>query len=225
VTFALASRHALACAAFGAVGLGPVPAQAHPHIFVDTAIEVIFDAQGRAEALRISWTYDDLISLAMLSDRGMDEDFDGVLTPAELAALNGFDMGWDAGFAGDTYALLAGASLGLSGPSDWTVAYADAKITSTHLRRFEVPVVVAATPLVVQVYDPGFYTAYAILGEVALTGAAGCTAQAFEPDRAAADLILQDSIAELSGSDTEGAFPAVGAAYAEEVQVTCSAPS
>lgn len=201
------------------------PAAAHPHVFIDTGIEVIFDAQGRAEALRITWTYDDLISLALLSDRGMDEDFDGVLTPAELTALNGFDMQWQPGVTGDTYALLEAAPLALSGPSEWTVSYADAKITSTHLRHFEAPVVIAAAPLVVQVYDNSYYTAYTIVGDPVLTGAAACQALAFEPDIAAADAILQQSIAELAGGDAEGDFPAIGAAYAEEVRVTCNAPS
>ena len=201
------------------------PALAHPHVFIDTGIEVIFDAQGRAEALRISWTYDDLISLALLSDRGMDEDFDGVLTPAELAALNGFDMRWPPGVPGDTYALLGSAPLLLSGPSEWTVSYADARITSTHLRRFDAPVAISDAPLVVQVYDTGYYTAYTIVGDPVLTGAVTCQAEAFEPDREAADAILQQSITELAGGDAEGDFPAVGAAYAEEVRVTCNAPS
>lgn len=208
----------------GVFALLAAPVAAHPHVFIDTGIEVIFDAEGRAEALRITWTYDDLISLALLSDRGMDEDFDGVLTPAELATLNGFDMQWQPGVTGDTYALLGDAALNLSGPSDWTVSYADAKITTTHLRRFEAAVGMAA-PLVVQVYDTSYYTAYTIVGEPVLTGSDACAAEAYEPDREAADLILQQSITEMAGGDAEGDFPAVGAAYAEEVRVTCSAPS
>lgn len=207
-----------------ALTLWAAPAAAHPHVFIDTAIEVIFDAEGRAEALRITWTYDDLISLALLSDRGMDEDFDGVLTPAELTALNGFDMQWEPGITGDTYALLGEAALNLSGPSDWTVSYADAKITTTHLRKFDAPVGMAK-PLVVQVYDSSYYTAYTIVGDAVLTGATACSAEAFEPDRAAADQILQDSITEMAGGDAEGDFPAIGAAYAEEVRVTCNTPS
>ena len=200
------------------------PAFAHPHVFIDTGIEVIFDTQGRARAVRISWTYDDLTSLALLSDRGMDEDFDGVLTDAELAALSGFDMQWPPGITGDTHALLGDVPLQLSGPSDWTVSYADARITTTHLRRFDAPVGMAK-PLVVQVYDTSYYTAYTLVGDAVLTGGGLCTAEAFEPDRAAADQILQASIAELAGGAVEGDFPAIGAAYAEEVRVTCNAPS
>ena len=203
-----------------------LPAAAHPHMFVDAGVEVIFDSQGRAEALRITWTYDDLTSLGIVSDRGMDPDFDGILTPEELAAISGFDMAWDAGFEGDTYALQAAAPLVLSGPSEWTASYADAKLSSTHLRRFAAPVVIAAEPLVVQSYDPSYYVAYTIISDTVLTAGPGCAAQTFAPNRAAADDILQASIAEMAGGgDAEGDFPAVGAAYADEVRVTCAVPS
>lgn len=202
------------------------PAAAHPHIFIDTGLEVIFDDHGRATALRISWTYDDLTSLGIVSDRGMDEDFDGVLTPEELTAISGFDMEWDAGFAGDTYALLGSAALTLSGPSDWTASYADAKLTSTHLRKFSEPVQIMADPLVVQAYDPTYYGAYTFVTDTALTGSTTCTAQAFEPDREAADIKLQAAMDEMAGgTSVEGAFPAIGAAYAEEVRISCNAPS
>ncbi|HMO72532.1 MAG TPA: DUF1007 family protein, partial [Paracoccaceae bacterium] len=45
------------------------PAGAHPHIFIDTGLEVIFDGQGRPAAVRVSWTYDDFYSLLMIVDR------------------------------------------------------------------------------------------------------------------------------------------------------------
>jgi polyphosphate kinase len=197
------------------------PALAHPHIFVDTGIEVIFYAAGEAEALRLTWTYDELISLTLLTERAMDADFDGALTPEETATLNGFDMNWQPGFEGDSYALLGTTPLVLSGPSDWTVSYDGGKLTSTHLRRFAAPVDLAGQPLVIQSYDPGYYSSYAVTG-AKVTGRDDCTAELFEPDRAAADQILQDALAEYSGTDgAEAEFPAVGTAYAEEARITC----
>ena len=199
---------------------------AHPHVFIDTGVEVIFDDAGLAAALRISWTYDDLYSLMIIADRGLDADFDGALTAEEETALSGFDMDWDEGFPGDTYALKEGAALALSRPADWTARYQGGRITSTHLRRFAEPVPVGAVPLVVQVYDPSFYSAYTIASAPVLTGGAACRTQVFEPDRAAADARLLAAMEELSGSaDAEADFPAIGDAYAEEVRITCAAPS
>lgn len=207
-------------------GLAVSPAFGHPHVFIDTGLEVIFDADGRVTAVRIEWAYDDLYSLLVIEDRGLDADYDGVLTPEEQASLHGFDMQWEPDFPGDTYALLGAAELALGGPQDWTTRYDGGRIISTHLRHFAEPVVLAGAPLVLQVYDPGFYSAYAITGTPVLTGRQGCSAQVFEPDRDAADAILQAAIDELAGStEIEGEFPAIGAAYSEEAQITCNAPS
>ena len=207
--------------------IGAGPALAHPHVFVETALEVIFDAGGLATGLRISWTYDDYYSLVIAGERGLDPDFDGIATPAVNKALAGFDMGWDAGFAGDTYALMAGEALILSGPSDWTAVYEAGKITSSHLRSFAAPVSIGAAHLILQAYDPTYYSAYTIIGQPVLTGApAGCTVAVFAPDTEAADAILQAAIDEQAGSDdVESTFPAIGAAYADEARVTCIAGS
>jgi ABC-type uncharacterized transport system substrate-binding protein len=201
-------------------------AAAHPHVYIDTGIEVIFDAGGKATALRISWTYDDFFSLMVVQDRGLDPDADGVLGPAEATALNGFDMDWDAGFPGDTYVLAGDAPVGLGRPRDWTAAYVDGKLVSTHLRDLATPVDPRKAPLIVQSYDPGFYTAYTIIGPAVLTGAPGCAAELYGPDLTAAEEELKAALAEYGAEENlEMEFPAVGAAYADEVRVTCAARS
>jgi ABC-type uncharacterized transport system substrate-binding protein len=209
----------------GLIGFA-APASAHPHVFIDAGLEVIFDDQGNATALRISWTYDEYYSLVIAEEHAIDPDYDGAATAEEAAKLAGFDMGWDASFPGDTYALMNNAELALSRPADWTASYAGGKITSSHVRTFETPVKMTDVPLIVQVYDPSFYTAYAIVGTPVLTGANGCSVEVFEPDAAAADAQLQAAIEEMAGStDVEGEFPAIGKAYSEEARVTCAAPS
>ncbi len=201
------------------------PAGAHPHVWVDTGIEVILNDRNEATALRISWTYDDLYSLYIVGDMGLDPDWDGKLTPEEEARLSGFDMKWDPGFAGDTYALMGGDALELSRPSDWTARYDGTRITSTHLRSFAAPVPVGAEPLIVQAYDPGYYVAYSIPGPAVIAGGKGCSAQVFVPDLDEAQRKLMDALSEYTPDvDLEAEFPAVGANFAEEVRVTCAAP-
>ncbi|NJM83496.1 MAG: DUF1007 family protein [Tabrizicola sp.] len=200
-------------------------ALAHPHVFIDTKVEVILNDRNEATAVRVSWTYDDLYSLFVVGDMGLDPDWDGKLTGEEEARLAGFDMNWIPEFQGDTYALIDDRELTLSRPTEWSASYADGKITSVHLRSFDVPVPVAPGPLLVQVYDPGFYTAYTIAFDPVLTGGTGCSAVAYGPDPDAADEALKAALAEYSASeDVEADFPAVGKNYAEEVRVTCGAP-
>ena len=205
--------------------LSPAPALAHPHIFIDTRYEVLLNDRNEATALRIGWTYDDLYALLIFGDLALDPDGDGVLTPEEEASLNGFDMQWIEGFEGDTYVLMDGQPLAISGPRDWTASWADGKLSSTHIRDLVTPVPVADVPLVIQAYDPGYYVAHVILPPAVVTGGAGCSAQVFEADLDAADTALQEALAEYApGADVEGQFPAVGAKFSDEVRVTCGAP-
>ena len=201
------------------------PVGAHPHMWMDTAIEVLLDAEGRAEAVRIEWVYDEFSSMALIEERGLDADHDGNSTPAEEAALSGFDMGWDAGFPGDTYVLSGGAPVGLSGPSDWTARHQGGRITTSHLRRIEPPVSLDKV-LQVQVYDPGFYTAYTIVKRPVVTPALpeSCVAEVLAPNPAKADQRLLDALAEYGADqDVEADFPAIGAQFSEEVRLTCGA--
>jgi ABC-type uncharacterized transport system substrate-binding protein len=216
-------KHALSLGWLLAMGAGP--ALAHPHVWIDTKIEVILNDRNEATGVRVSWTYDDLYSLYVVGDMGLDPDWDGKLTPEEEARLSGFDMKWDPEFPGDTYALQGEAPLALSRPKDWTAGYADGKITSTHLRSFDAPVPVGDKPLIVQVYDPGYYVAYAIPFDPVVTGGTGCTAQVFQPDIDEAEEQLLAALSEYTPDvDLEAEFPAVGAQFAEEVRVTCAAP-
>ncbi|MBL9046897.1 MAG: DUF1007 family protein [Tabrizicola sp.] len=207
-----------------AISVLPAPVLAHPHVWIDTRIEVILNARNEAVAVRVSWTYDELYSLYVVGDMGLDPDWDGKLTVAEEEQLKGFDMDWIEGFQGDTYALLGEAELALSGPQDWTASYGEGRITTSHLRSFAAPVPVRDVPLILQVYDPGYYTAYAIPFDPVLTGGTGCKAQTYVPDLEAADAELKAALEEFTPDvDLEQAFPAIGRNYAEEVRVTCAA--
>jgi hypothetical protein len=66
------------------------PALAHLHVFVDAQIAPQFAADGRIEAIKVTWPYDDLYSLMILEDHALDQDGDDLLTEAEIAGLQGF---------------------------------------------------------------------------------------------------------------------------------------
>lgn len=202
-------------------------AAAHPHIFIETGLQLIFDDQSKLAAVRIVWVYDEYFSLVILEDNGLDPDGDGVLTDAETKSIQGFDMNWDPGFAGDTYASQNDKPLVLSRPLEFTTTLENGRLISTHLRAFETRVAVADEPVRLQVYDPDYYTAYAMAIEPIVQGRAGCKAQIFVPDPTEASKELEAALAELNAVQTLDNlgienFPAIGAAYSEEVQVTCA---
>jgi ABC-type uncharacterized transport system substrate-binding protein len=207
-----------------ALTVPPVGAAAHPHIFVDTTVEVIFDDAGRITALRIGWTYDELTTLLVVEDGGHDKDGDGSISDTELVALKGFDMEWGTEFLGDTYPEQNGVALALEpGPVDWTTGWANGRLQSTHLRHFVSPVDPAAGPVVIKPYDPGYYSAYAISGDAVMTGRDDCQGETFVPDLDAAESALLDSLKEyLPGDDlSDVGFPQAGETFAEELRITC----
>lgn len=201
------------------------PAAAHPHAFIDTSIEVIFDDQGQAAALRIGWVYDELTTLMIIEDGGDDRDGDGSISAAELETLKGFDMDWGEDFLGDTYAKMGGRPVALSlTPEDWTTDWKDGRLISTHVRRFAAPVTVGAEPLVILPYDPGYYAAYTIQGAPVLTGRADCRAEVFVPDIGGRYAELVSALQEYTPDMDieEVGFPNVGEELSEEVRVTCA---
>lgn len=213
-------RRALALLA----ALAPLPAAAHPHVFIGTGLTLVLDDRNRVTAIRVSWAYDELYSLLVIEDRGLDPDLDGVLTPEETATLNGFDMAWIEGFPGDTYAAADGAPLTLGPPTDYTTTVEDGRIVTTHTRTVaEAP---DAARVTVKAYDPTFYTAYEVSRGVTVEGGAGCTAEVIPADLDAAYTMLEELLyGPRSAEYGEDSFPEVGEAFADEVRLTCASGS
>lgn len=213
-------KHVALCLAI----LAPMPAVAHPHIFIDTGLEAVVDDAGRLTHIRISWTYDAFYSLLVTEDMQLDQDFDGVLTPEEEAQLSGFDMNWDAGYYGDLRASLAGQALELSRPMDYTASFADGKITTTHLRAVAGHPLVASGELVMRPYDETFYTAYEVTQPAKVSGQLACLISKIEPDIDAELEKMQVQLAELDANSNpeDAGLPNIGAKFATEIRITCA---
>lgn len=200
------------------------PLGAHPHIFVDTGLEVIVDAEGRLTHLRITWAYDEFYSLLVTEDRGLDPDYDGALTEAEVASLNGFDMQWVEGFNGDTVLLNGTEEIALSGPQEVSTTFSEGRIITTHLRAVEGDLP-NANGLMIKPYDPTYYTAYEVASKVGIEGNDNCRARVKMPDMSADLRALQADLSALDANTDPGdvGLPEIGEALANEVVITCAA--
>lgn len=205
------------------LGLAAPRAVAHPHVFVDTGFELVFDAEGRLAGLRTAWVYDAFFSLLVIEDGGHDADRDGSISATELPGLLGFDMDWPEGFEGDVEVTQGGQRRALGPPAAVTVDWRDGRLISTHLRAIDPPIDPAAGAIVIRPYDPTYYTAYRIVTEAQVTGRGDCRSDHVEPDLGAAERDLQAELAALPpDADPEAAgYPAIGALFAEELVVTC----
>ncbi|WP_245622398.1 DUF1007 family protein [Litoreibacter arenae] len=202
-----------------------VPANAHPHIFVDTGLEIIFDNQGKLTHVKVTWKYDDLYSLFLAEDYKLDPDHDGELTDLERDHLTGFDADWVEGYAGDLEVVLGGKVLTLSGPLEPTADMVDGRIISTHLREVSGTPAIEGDTVSLKAFDPSHYTAYDMTLPVKVSGRSDCTFQRVEPDidgqlaQMQALLLTLDADADLEEND----IPLIGGEFATDIRVTCPA--
>ena len=194
--------------------LAPAPLAAHPHVYIDTALTLVADAAGRVSGIEVSWTYDEFYTLLLLEDMGLDPDGDGVLTPAELDQLSGFDQKWIEGFQGDTYIWQGDQALALSAPENRGTSFDNGKITSRHFRTIDAP----PGEVRIKAFDPTFYSAYDLSGRV--TVPQNCKLDIKAADLDAAYTLVEEALY-VNPPKEDDDYPEVGEAFADEVRVAC----
>ncbi|GFM36414.1 hypothetical protein DSM19430T_10980 [Desulfovibrio psychrotolerans] len=130
----------------------PVAAHAHPHVFVDNTMDVVFDAQGMS-GIRVTWKFDPMASMQYLAD--LDPNGDGVLTREEWEAQREDIAGFLAEERFFLYIMVNGTTVPVTAVHDFVVTYADGVLTYTFFAPLAVP---RGSRVLVAVYDPSYYT-------------------------------------------------------------------
>lgn len=202
----------------------PGAASAHPHIFIDAGLRLVVE-EGRVTAVEVTWLYDELYSLLLMEDHGLDQDFDLVLTDAEVNRLIGFDLDWTHGFEGGLVLRRGDAVLELGPPEPVALSLeAPGQIRTTHRRAVIDP---GGGPgggsvLEAQVFDAEFYVAFEMTGEMIIDGAT-CDTELVRADLDGAYAALDEALADIGGAVAEeDNFPEVGALFADRLVVTCA---
>ncbi|MDX2154916.1 MAG: DUF1007 family protein [Hyphomicrobiaceae bacterium] len=92
------------------------PASAHPHIWVSTSSEVLFE-NGAIVGIRHSWTFDEYYSAT--ATEGLDTNKDGIYSREELAELAKVNVEALKEFAYFTYPRLADKDIPVAPPKDY----------------------------------------------------------------------------------------------------------
>ena len=195
----------------------PVISQAHPHVFIDAGLRAVVDADGTFTGLEVRWAYDDFYSLLIFADMGLDPDGNGVLTPEEITQLDGFDLQWIDGYQGDSYATSNGMPVALGPPESRGATVENGRIITTHFRA------AAAAPadgLQIKAFDPTFYTAYALVGQVLVDGP--CTSHIEQADLDAAYTRLEELLYATPEAEATDYYPEVGESFADTVMLLCA---
>ena len=205
-----------------ALALAPmVPAQAHPHVFIDVSVAVIYQ-DGKPVGVQLDWVYDAYFSLLLTTDLGIDADGDMVLTDAEAAILNDSITNWPEDFAGDLEVSQNDEVLTLGDRIQHSVTLVDGQVHETHIRPLPD---VSDAPLTIRAFDPFFYVDYELVGPVVVSGRNDCTVDVTPPNLNDAYSLVDELLYGRPASDVgpEESFPAVGLEFSDKIVVTCAA--
>lgn len=215
-----------------ALGLSLVPlgAAAHPHVFIDAGLRLIYGDGGKLAEVEVEWRYDAFYSLLILEDQGIRPVAGGGLAAEDAAMLAGFDWDPDPSFEGALYLAVEGRRVALQQPRDFSVSLEGGQIVSRHRRALSAPIPGEAQTII-QVYDPEFYVDFSVPQLPVMRGRDDCHVDLRPGDSyAAADAYaaaLREALArELAAAslvDEEMVTVNIGPVGAPEMRVACGA--
>jgi len=154
------------------------PALAHPHIFIDAKVDVIFDDAGRISGLRHNWTFDSAFSVWMV--QGLDTNNNGTVESAEMQELADENM---VGLADYGFYTFAGDGMDFTPAGDQRMVYENNRVTLDFSINATEPVA-PGHRFELGVYDAEYYVAigFADVGDVHLVNAPpSCRAELVPP--------------------------------------------
>jgi ABC-type uncharacterized transport system substrate-binding protein len=134
----------------------PAGATAHPHVFIDCAVDLLLSGD-RIDGLRLTWTFDDMFSGFILQE--FDRDRNGSLSPAEVREIEAKHLAEFRRAKFFTVVTLNGNDV-TPGPSrDFTATVARGLVTYQFTLPLSAPLA-STTAIEVVVDDPTYYIAY-----------------------------------------------------------------
>jgi ABC-type uncharacterized transport system substrate-binding protein len=140
-------------AGVGAAGLAAGPAGAHPHVWIDLRVEVVFDGAGAVEAIRQAWLFDPYYTV--FATEGLDGDGDGRPDPEKLAELLRENLSNLAEYRYFTEASADGAALAFEPPEGAVSAMRGDRLEMSFLLPLAEPA--EADGFAYRIYDPTYY--------------------------------------------------------------------
>jgi ABC-type uncharacterized transport system substrate-binding protein len=195
---------------------------AHPHVWVVTRSEIVFDATGQLVGVRHNWVFDKAYSAFAVT--GFDSHKDGKPDPEKLAELAKTNIESLDEFGYFTQAKINGHKAPFTLPSDYALTFTEGHLTL----RFFLPLKAPIRPKVMalQVDDPSFFVAFNFAeGDDAVTLAGtskGCALNLKRPDKPAEEgtqLLADDVALALKGKLTDQA--SVGADFTGHIVIAC----
>lgn len=200
----------------GVLASGARQAEAHPHVWITAASELIYAPDGAITGVRHAWTFDDMFSTYAL--QGLETKTKGVYSREELAPLAQTNVESLKEFAFFTFAKADGRKEKFLEPVDYFLDYKEGALTLHFTLPLKNPVKTRA--LALEVFDPAYFIDFKFEDKdpIKLVGApAGCQLKLQRPnDGTAADAQKLNEQSFASGDNSN-----YGAMFANKVTVEC----
>jgi ABC-type uncharacterized transport system substrate-binding protein len=197
------------------------PAQAHPHVFVEAATEILFDADGRMTHVRHAWKFDRAFSA--FAAQGLDKNGDGKLSDSELAPLAKINVNSLAEYGFFTWLSIDRASVKLGLPDTYFLRSTNGQLTLY----FDLPLSTPARPgamATLEVFDPEYFVAFTFSAKEPVTlfhAPPGCAAKYRPPRPLDAKIMARLSAVPADQHDLPPALRDAAAGLAHLMEITC----
>ena len=142
---------ALACGAFGS------SAVAHPHAWIETRSDVVFDAKGQIAAINIEWDFDE--GYSEMAVEGLDENGDGFHSAGELRPLARENLIALKDYDYFVKARAGAVAVKYADVTEYGIIYSNGTLKMHFTLPLAEPIDPFAAEFVYRVYDPSFYIA------------------------------------------------------------------
>ena len=201
------------------LSLVPVPAFAHPHIFIDAKFEVVAAPDGSISELRNIWQFDEVFSSSVVMD--FDKGNNQTLSASELKAVGKTVRDSLAQYNYYTNVTSNGKVVPMAKPEAIQADYKDGSLTLTFSLKPEQKTFLKGTTAF-GIYDKTLYTAvdFATDGDMATSGAAfgRCKRKVVRPDPKEVMAENQAALTSMFFSDPKGTDYSLLVATRLEVQ-------
>lgn len=196
-------------------------AHAHPHVWVTTQSEVLYDDAGHVAGIRHVWVFDEFYST--FASQGLDANGDGKFDRAELQALAKENVESLSEFDYFTFVKANGQDAAIGTPRDYWLEHRNGVLVLRFTLPLANPVDARKLETGISIYDPTYYVAFAFAKtdpiKLAATAPAGCRAELVGQQKPqAASASLGESF--FQSLDANSDF---GAQYAQGAAIRCDA--
>jgi ABC-type uncharacterized transport system substrate-binding protein len=137
-----------------AMGLAPLAAEAHPHVWVTSKSELVYDASGALVGIRQAWAFDDMFSSYAV--QGLDVNNDGKLTREELQPLAETNVTTMAESDYFTFVESGGKDVELAPARDYWLDWDGTLLTLNFMLPLKTPIAKGQDARI-EIYDPTFF--------------------------------------------------------------------